>query len=156
MHQLHPWLAACVASQASDLHLSSGLPPMMRLHGEIHRQSEVVLDSEAIQAMLHSVMSDALRKQYAEALEVDFSFEVPQLGRFRANAFHQTRGVAAVIRLIPTHIPSLTDIQAPAIVTTLLGQSSGLSLVPAQQVRASPPPWRRWWTTSTDTSVVIS
>jgi twitching motility protein PilT len=129
MHQLHPWLAACVASQASDLHLSSGLPPMMRLHGEIHRQSEVVLDSEAIQAMLHSVMSDALRKQYAEALEVDFSFEVPQLGRFRANAFHQTRGVAAVIRLIPTHIPSLTDIQAPAIVTTLLGQSSGLILV---------------------------
>jgi twitching motility protein PilT len=129
MNQLHQWLAACIARQASDLHLSTGLPPLMRLHGEIYRMPEDVLDSEAIQAMLHSVMSDAIWTQYTEALEVDFSFELAQLGRFRVSAFHQTRGAAAVIRLIPTHIPSLIDIQAPAIVMTLLGQSSGLILV---------------------------
>ena len=129
MHQLQPWLATCVTRQASDLHLSSGLPPLMRLHGHIHRLSETVLESEVIQAMLHSVMSDTLCKEFAQAWEVDFSCDMPPLGRFRVNAFHQTRGVAAVIRVIPTHIPSLIEIQAPAIVTTLLGQSSGLILV---------------------------
>ena len=129
MHQLHQWLAVCIASQASDLHLSTGLPPLMRVHGEIRRLSETVLESEVIQAMLHSVMSDTLCKEFAQAWEVDFSCDIPPLGRFRVNAFHQTRGVAAVVRLIPTHIPSLLDIQAPAIVTTLLGQSSGLILV---------------------------
>lgn len=129
MNQLHHWLATCVDSQASDLHLTSGLPPMMRLHGEMHRMSSSRLESDAIHAMLHSVMSDVVRTQFTDVLEVDFSFEVPQRGRFRANAFHQTRGVAAVIRLIPSHIPSLADIQAPDVVIGLLGRSSGLILV---------------------------
>ena len=129
MNQLHQWLTTCMHRQASDLHLSSGLPPMMRMHGEMHRLSEAVLDSEAIQVMLHSIMSVAVCGHYAKTLEADFSFEVPQLGRFRANAFHQTRGVAAVIRLIPSHIPSLADIHAPDVVTALLGRSSGLILV---------------------------
>ena len=129
MNELHQWLASCMTSQASDLHLSSGLPPLMRLHGEMHRMSEAVLESEAIQAILQGVMSDTVRKQFVKAFEVDFSCDMPQLGRFRVNAFHQTRGVAAVIRLIPSHIPSLSDIQAPAVVSTLLGQSSGLILV---------------------------
>ena len=129
MNQLHQWLAVCMDSQASDLHLPSGLPPMMRLHGEMHRMSSSILESDAIKGMLHSVMSDAVQTQFDNNLEADFSFEVPQLGRFRANAFHQTRGVAAVIRLIPSHIPSLADIQAPDVVTALLGRSSGLILV---------------------------
>lgn len=129
MNQLHQWLTACIDRRASDLHLSAGLPPLMRLHGDIQRLSADALPGEAIHAMLRSVMSDALHAHFVKALEVDFSLEIPPLGRFRVNAFHQTRGVAAVIRLIPSHIPSLTDIQAPAIVTTLLGQSSGLILV---------------------------
>ncbi len=129
MNQLHQWLAACVDSQASDLHLSTGMPPLMRLHGEMHRMPAEVLDGEAIQEMLRSVMSETLYAQYAQALDIDFSLEIPQLGRFRVNAFHQTRGVAAVIRVIPAHIPSLSDIHAPAIVTDLLAQSRGLILV---------------------------
>jgi twitching motility protein PilT len=129
MNHLHQWLAACIAQQASDLHLSAGLPPMMRLHGEIHRMSADALGGEEIQAMLRSVMGDVLFKHFGEALEVDFSTDLPRLGRFRVNAFHQTRGVGAVFRVIPAHVPTLSDIHAPAILTQLLAQTQGLILV---------------------------
>jgi len=129
MHQLQHLLTLCVCQQASDLHLSTGLPPLMRLHGEMQVVSADVLEAHAIHHMLQAVMSDTLRSHYAEGLDVDFSFAMAQLGRFRANVFHQSRGVAAAIRLIPAQVPALSEIQAPAIVSSLLHLSRGLILV---------------------------
>mgnify|MGYP000042867861 FL=1 len=129
MTALQEWLALCKAHDASDLHLSAGLPPLMRLHGDLQRLGDTSLTHEDVHAMLGEVMSPSQRRQLCESLDVDFSFEKPDLGRFRVNAFHQSRGVAAVIRLIPADIPTLADIQAPAVVKSLLRQSQGLMLV---------------------------
>jgi twitching motility protein PilT len=129
MLRLQDLLTSCLCQQASDLHLSTGLPPLMRLHGQMERMSAEVLESEAIRQMLQGVMNTAMWQQYADNLDIDFAFDIPQLGRFRVNAFHQTRGLAAAIRLIPSQIPALSDIQAPAIVPSLLKQARGLILV---------------------------
>ena len=122
-------LAFGVRNQASDLHLSAGLPPMLRVHGDIRRINLTPLSDELLQAMLLSVMNEEQRRVYAEHLECDFSFQHQALGRFRINAFRQQRGTAIAIRHIPQQIPTLDGIGAPAICTELASRPRGLVLV---------------------------
>ena len=97
-------LAFSVKNKASDLHLSAGLPPMIRVHGDVRRINVDALDHKTVHSMVYDIMSDSQRKSYEEFLEVDFSFEIEGLARFRVNAFNQNRGAAAVFRTIPSKI----------------------------------------------------
>lgn len=122
-------LAFSVKNKASDLHLSSGLPPMIRVHGDVRRINVDALDHKAVHAMVYDIMSDTHRKHYEEFLEVDFSFEIDGLARFRVNAFNQARGAAAVFRTIPSKILTLEQLNAPKIFGDLALKPRGLVLV---------------------------
>ncbi len=118
-----------VQNKASDLHLSAGLPPMVRIHGDVKRLNVPVLDAKNVQDMIYDIMSDSNRKQYEERLECDFSFEIPNLARFRVNAFIQQRGPSAVFRTIPSKVLSLEDLKTPKIFAELTEKPRGLVLV---------------------------
>jgi twitching motility protein PilT len=122
-------LAFSVKNKASDLHLSAGLPPMIRVHGDVRRINLPPLEHKDVHAMVYDIMNDGQRKQYEEVLECDFSFEIPGLARFRVNAFNQERGASAVLRTIPSKILSLEDLNAPKIFAELALKPRGLVLV---------------------------
>ena len=122
-------LAFVVKNKASDLHLSSGLPPMVRVHGDIKRINIPALEHKDVHGMIYDIMSDGQRKFYEENLECDFSFAVPNLARFRVNAFVQNRGAAAVMRTIPSKILSLEELKCPKIFKELADQPRGVVLV---------------------------
>jgi twitching motility protein PilT len=122
-------LAFAVKNRASDLHLSAGLPPMIRVHGDVRRLNVEALDHERVHAMVYDVMNDAQRKQFEETLECDFSFEVPGLSRFRVNAFNQQRGAGAVFRAIPSKVLTLEQLATPALFADLALRPRGLVLV---------------------------
>jgi twitching motility protein PilT len=122
-------LTFAVKNRASDLHLSAGLPPMIRVHGDVRRINVPALDNQQVRAMVYDIMSDAQRKAYEEFLETDFSFELPEVARFRVNAFNQERGAAAVFRTIPTKVLTLEELQAPAIFKDISDQPRGIVLV---------------------------
>ena len=122
-------LAFSVKNKASDLHLSSGLPPMIRVHGDVRRINLPPLEHKDVHGMIYDIMNDSQRKQYEEVLECDFSFAIPGLARFRVNAFNQERGAAAVLRTIPSRILSLEELNAPKIFAKLAMRPRGLVLV---------------------------
>ncbi len=122
-------LTFVVKNGASDLHLSSGLPPMIRVHGDVRKINLPPMEHKEVHAMIYDIMNDGQRKIYEENLECDFSFAVPNLARFRVNAFVQNRGAAAVMRTIPSKILSLEDLKAPMIFKELADQPRGLVLV---------------------------
>lgn len=122
-------LSFVVKNNASDLHLSSGLPPMIRVHGDVRRINLPPMEHKEVHGMIYDIMNDGQRKVYEENLECDFSFEVPNLARFRVNAFVQNRGAAAVMRTIPSKILSLDDLKAPKIFAELADQPRGIVLV---------------------------
>ena len=103
-------LAFSVKNKASDLHLSAGLPPMIRVHGDVRRINVPPLEHKDVHGMVYDIMSDSQRKIYEETLECDFSFEIPNLARFRVNAFNQQRGAGAVFRTIPSKVLTLEDL----------------------------------------------
>ena len=106
-------LAFVVKNKASDLHLSAGLPPMIRVHGDVRRINLPALEHKDVHAMVYDIMNDGQRKFYEENLECDFSFAIPNLARFRVNAFVQQRGAGAVFRTIPSKVLSLEDLKCP-------------------------------------------
>ncbi|BDT57656.1 twitching mobility protein [Massilia varians] len=122
-------LAFSVKNKASDLHLSAGLPPMIRVHGDVRRINLPPLEHKDVHGMIYDIMNDGQRKQYEEVLECDFSFAIPGLARFRVNAFNQERGAAAVLRTIPSKILSLEELNAPKIFSELALKPRGLVLV---------------------------
>lgn len=122
-------LAFSVKNKASDLHLSAGLPPMIRVHGDVRRINLPPLEHKDVHGMIYDIMNDGQRKAYEENLEIDFSFAIPGLARFRVNAFNQDRGAAAVLRTIPSKILSLEELNAPKIFTELSLKPRGLVLV---------------------------
>ena len=122
-------LAFVVKNKASDLHLSSGLPPMIRVHGDVRRINLPAMEHKDVHGMIYDIMNDGQRKFYEENLECDFSFAVPNLARFRVNAFVQNRGAAAVMRTIPSKILSLADLKCPKIFEELSDQPRGVVLV---------------------------
>jgi len=122
-------LAFGVKNKSSDLHLSAGLPPMIRVHGDIRRINVPALSHEEVHGMVYDIMNDGQRKIYEENLECDFSFEIPNLARFRVNAFVTQRGAASVMRTIPSKVLSLEELKAPKIFAEIANQPRGLVLV---------------------------
>ncbi|SDK11563.1 pilus retraction ATPase PilT [Ferrimonas sediminum] len=122
-------LAFSVKHNASDLHLSSGVAPIIRVDGEVRRLNVPELDHATIHSLVYDIMNDKQRKEYEQNLEIDFSFEVPNLARFRVNAFHQARGAAAVFRTIPSTVLSLEQLDAPDIFRQIASFPRGLVLV---------------------------
>ena len=122
-------LAFAVKNKASDLHLSSGLPPMIRVHGDVRRINLPPLEHRDVHSMIYDIMNDGQRKAYEEMLECDFSFAIPGLARFRVNAFNQDRGAAAVLRTIPSKVLTLEQLNAPKIFADLALKPRGLVLV---------------------------
>ena len=122
-------LAFGVESGASDLHLSAGLPPMIRVDGDVRRIDVPGLDPESVRGLVHGVMNDGQRKEYEDCFETDFSFEVSGLARFRVNAFNHHRGPGAVFRTIPSRVPSLDELHAPGILKDVIGAPRGVVLV---------------------------
>ncbi|MDF2179498.1 type IV pilus twitching motility protein PilT [Aliiglaciecola sp. CAU 1673] len=122
-------LAFSVKNNASDLHLSAGLPPIIRVDGEMRRLNIPEMDHKQVHALIYEIMNDKQRKEYEENLETDFSFEVKGLSRFRVNAFVQNRGAAAVLRTIPSRVLTLEDLGAPQIFKDIINQPTGIVLV---------------------------
>ena len=122
-------LAFGVKQGASDLHLSAGLPPMIRVDGDIRRINVPEMDHKQVHDMLYDIMSDKQRKDYEEFLETDFSFEIPGLARFRVNAFNHNRGAGGVFRTIPSKILSLEQLGAPSIFKEISEYPRGIVLV---------------------------
>ncbi|MBA56674.1 type IV pilus twitching motility protein PilT [Ketobacter sp.] len=103
-------LAFGVKNGASDLHLSAGLPPMIRVDGDVRRINLPPMDHKQVHGLIYDIMNDKQRKDFEEFLETDFSFEVPGVARFRVNAFNQNRGAGAVFRTIPSKVLSMEDL----------------------------------------------
>ena len=122
-------LAFVVKNKASDLHLSAGLPPMIRVHGDVRRINLPAMDHSEVHGMIYDIMNDGQRKAYEENLECDFSFAIPNLARFRVNAFVQNRGAGAVMRTIPSKILSLEELNAPKSFGDIANQPRGIVLV---------------------------
>ena len=97
-------LAFSAKQGASDLHLSAGLPPMIRVDGDVRRVNVPPMEHKDVLELVYSIMNDKQRRDYDEQLEADWSFEVPGVARFRVNAFFQNRGAAAVFRTIPSEV----------------------------------------------------
>ncbi|MFO1258269.1 MAG: type IV pilus twitching motility protein PilT [Gammaproteobacteria bacterium] len=122
-------LTFSVKNNASDLHLSSGLPPMIRVDGEMRRINVPPLAHKAVHGLIYDIMNDKQRKEYEEFLEVDFSFELPNIARFRVNAFNQNRGAGAVFRTVPSKVLTLEELSAPPIFKEIAQHPRGLVLV---------------------------
>ena len=122
-------LSFSVKHKASDLHLSAGVPPMIRVDGDVRKINLPPLEHRQVHSLVYDIMNDHQRKELEENLEVDFSFAVPNLARFRVNAFHQNRGVAAVFRTIPSTVLTLDELGAPDIFRQLAELPRGLVLV---------------------------
>jgi twitching motility protein PilT len=122
-------LAFSVKHNASDLHLSAGLPPMIRVDGDIRRINVPELEHKVVHALVYDIMNDKQRKDYEEFFETDFSFEIPGLARFRVNAFNQDRGASAVFRTIPSKVLTLEDLGCPSTFREIVDVPRGLVLV---------------------------
>jgi len=122
-------LAFSVKNNASDLHLSAGVPPMIRVDGDVKRINMPALSHKEVHSMIYDIMNDKQRKDFEEFFETDFSFEIPKLARFRVNAFNQSRGAGAVFRTIPSEILSLEDLGAPEIFKDISMYPRGIVLV---------------------------
>ena len=122
-------LAFTLKQEASDLHLSSGMPPIVRLHGEMTRLDVPPLDPADLAAGLRGIMSEDQWNRFEADLELDFAIELGEMGRFRVNTFMHTRGPGAVLRTIPCKVPTLQDLKQPKILADLAMKERGLILV---------------------------
>ncbi|MNU86149.1 type IV pilus twitching motility protein PilT [Pseudomonas sp. MAG733B] len=122
-------LAFSAKQGASDLHLSAGLPPMIRVDGDIRRINLPALDHKQVQALIYDIMNDTQRVDFEKHLETDFSFEVPGVARFRVNAFNQSRGAGAVFRTIPSRVLSMDELGMGDVFRKMTDAPRGLVLV---------------------------
>ncbi|GAA0789897.1 type IV pilus twitching motility protein PilT [Marinobacterium sediminicola] len=122
-------LSFSVQQGASDLHLTAGMPPMIRVDGDVRRIKLPALDHKQVHTLVYDIMNDKQRKEYEENYEADFSFEVPKLARFRVNAFNQHRGAAAVFRTVPSKVLTMEDLDMGKVFKDLSEQARGLVLV---------------------------
>ena len=122
-------LAFGVKNNASDLHLSAGLPPMIRVDGDVRRINLPAMEHKEVHGLIYDIMNDKQRRDYEEFFETDFSFEIPNLARFRVNVYNQNRGAAAVFRTIPSNVLTLEDLGAPEVFREVSDNPRGLVLV---------------------------
>ena len=122
-------LAFSAKQGASDLHLSAGLPPMIRVDGDVRRINVPAMEHKQVHALIYDIMNDKQRKDFEEFLETDFSFEVPGVARFRVNAFNQNRGAGAVFRTIPSKVLTMEDLGMGDVFKKISDNPRGLVLV---------------------------
>ena len=122
-------LAFSAKQGASDLHLSAGLPPMIRVDGDVRRINLPPMEHKEVHGLIYDIMNDKQRKDYEEFLETDFSFEVPGVARFRVNAFNQNRGAGAVFRTIPSKVLTMEDLGMGQVFKDISSVPRGLVLV---------------------------
>jgi twitching motility protein PilT len=122
-------LEFAVHNKASDLHLTAGMPPMIRVDGDMRRIDLPVMDHKTVHGLIYDIMTDRQRKDYEEFLETDFSFEIPQLARFRVNAFNQNRGAAAVFRTIPSQVLTMEKLGMGKVFEQIASFPRGLVVV---------------------------
>ncbi len=122
-------LAFSAKQGASDLHLSAGLPPMIRVDGDVRRINLPAMEHKQVHQLIYEIMNDRQRKDYEEFLETDFSFEVPGVARFRVNAFNQNRGAGAVFRTIPSKVLTMEDLGMGQVFRDISMVPRGLVLV---------------------------
>lgn len=122
-------LAFGVKNGASDLHLSAGLPPMIRVDGDVRRINLPPMDHKQVHGLIYDIMNDKQRKDYEEFLETDFSFEVPGVARFRVNAFNHNRGAGAVFRTIPSKVLTMEDLGQGQVFKDISDTPRGIVLV---------------------------
>jgi twitching motility protein PilT len=122
-------LAFSAKQGASDLHLSAGLPPMIRVDGDVRRINLPAMEHKQVHSLIYDIMNDKQRKDYEEFLETDFSFEVPGVARFRVNAFNQNRGAGAVFRTIPSKVLTMDDLGMGQVFKDVSEVPRGLVLV---------------------------
>ncbi|MGZ9741281.1 type IV pilus twitching motility protein PilT [Pseudomonas sp. GNP012] len=122
-------LAFSAKQGASDLHLSAGLPPMIRVDGDVRRINLPAMDHQQVQALIDAIMNDTQRADFEKHLEIDFSFEVPGVARFRANAFNQSRGAGAVFRTIAAKVQSMDELGMGEVFRKMTDAPRGLVLV---------------------------
>lgn len=122
-------LTFTVKNKSSDLHVSAGLPPMIRVDGDLRKLNVPPLEHKDVIKIIYDIMNDKQRKEYEENLEIDFSFEMSNISRFRVNAFNQSRGAAAVFRTIPSKVLTIDDLNLPPIFVDMATLPKGLVLV---------------------------
>lgn len=122
-------LAFSVKQKASDMHLSAGLPPMIRVDGDVRRINLPPLDHKQVHELIYDIMNDKQRKDFEEFLETDFSFEVPGLARFRVNAFNQNRGAGAVFRTVPSTVLTMEQLGMGDVFRRIAATPRGICLV---------------------------
>ena len=122
-------LRFALESGGSDLHISAGEPPVIRIHGEMTKVDLPALDKEDVHNMIYDILSDFQRKVFEEHLELDFSFGLGDLARFRVNVFKQHRGESAVFRTIPSKIPGFDELNLPRVFKDIANLEKGLVLV---------------------------
>jgi twitching motility protein PilT len=122
-------LAFAIQNKASDLHLSAGMPPMIRVDGDIRRIDLPALAHKEVHALVYDIMNDKQRKVFEEFFETDFSFEISGMARFRVNVFTQDRGAGAVFRVVPSKVLTLDELQAPSIFKDIASNPRGIVLV---------------------------
>jgi twitching motility protein PilT len=122
-------LAFSAKQGASDLHLSAGLPPMIRVDGDVRRINLPAMEHKEVHSLIYDIMKDKQRKDFEEFLETDFSFEVPGVARFRVNAFNQNRGAAGVFRTIPSKVLTMEDLGMGQVFKDIAEVPRGLVLV---------------------------
>jgi len=129
MNRIDTFLRLVVEQQGSDLHLVSGNPPRIRIHGEIHPIKYRELTVEETSELVREIMPEVLRKEFRSAGQVDYSYQVEGLARFRINAFLHHGGVGAVVRVVPSSVQSLADLDLPPVLGTLCRRRSGFILI---------------------------
>lgn len=123
-------LTQSVNQHASDLHIAPGLPPILRINGDLEpMKNQPALNAEATKKLIYSTFDTKQSKEFEEKLELDFALALPSVSRFRVNAFHQSNGIAAVFRSIPEKAPTLDELEMPPVFKQLLDLPNGLILV---------------------------
>jgi twitching motility protein PilT len=122
-------LIFAVKEGASDLHLSAGEPPIVRIHGDMRKLEVPPLSKEEVRRLVYDILNDQQRKTFEETLDMDFSFSLGEYGRFRVNLFFQNRGIGGVFRTIPTKIYSFEQLGLPRICRDICRKDRGLVLV---------------------------
>lgn len=129
MNEMHNMLKQATAMQASDLHISAGSTIMVRVFGSMQKLDGKITTRESAESLICQILTDAQIGHLTKANEIDFSLEVPEGGRFRANVFNQRRGLSAVFRTIPEKLPDMTELGLPKVVKELIDLENGLILV---------------------------
>jgi twitching motility protein PilT len=138
-----------VQQGASDLHITAGMPPLIRVDGDIRRINVEAMDHKEVHGLIYDIMNDKQRKDYEEFLESDFSFEIPGLARFRVNAFVQNRGAAAVFRTIPSDVLTMEQLGMGEVFRKISENPRSLVAVTGPTGSGNSTTLAPWWITST-------